>query len=395
MEKGSFQTSKPKSIESNSVHETDRLVQTLPLPDEIPQRRLDFKELPAEAMRSGAIDSLLSQNEDLMARLGVSVRRASFLEDKISKIENENRQLRHRFESLKEQMMVVSEKERMLQQRSFGAAHEATVLREKLEIMERTYAEIYSTAQGQSRRIERFLKYRSKIVKITRETQARAKRLDQLLRKEEDRSAEFEMQLEETHRQLTALRKESSESQMQAINHFEAKVADLHAEVELLRGKCQDRDDLLQEKTRLENELVFIDRQNRNYRESSQDEIETLRKEKQQLSIQTKQQLIDLERTCKSLETAEQALSQSKQSETELFNQVESLQLLWREKQDELERSEEKNKALQKLNQQLSVTINQYRREIGELKSAMEKAEYNHEQRIDGFRALLKERGEG
>jgi predicted RNase H-like nuclease (RuvC/YqgF family) len=48
------------------------------------------------------------------------------------------------------------------------------------------------------------------------------------------------------------------------------------------------------------------------------------------------------------------------------------LQLLWRDQQNNLEKVTDQKSSLQKLNQELSITINDYRREIRELKERLD-----------------------
>jgi hypothetical protein len=62
--------------------------------------------------------------------------------------------------------------------------------------------------------------------------------------------------------------------------------------------------------------------------------------------------------------------------------QIESLQALWTQKQRELEQSEEKNRSLQKLNQMLSLNLNQQRKEIHGLKADLEKDQFTANEKI-------------
>ena len=79
---------------------------------------------------------------------------------------------------------------------------------------------------------------------------------------------------------------------------------------------------------------------------------------------------------------------QLREDNQRLREQVESLQVLWAQKQKELDQVEEKNRALQKLNQSLSLNLNSQRKEISVLKLDMEKDGFSAQEKI---KALLAE----
>ena len=61
---------------------------------------------------------------------------------------------------------------------------------------------------------------------------------------------------------------------------------------------------------------------------------------------------------------------------------MESLQALWAHKQRELEALEEKNNSLQKLNQSLSVNLNQQRKEFGALQTEVDAERFTFADKI-------------
>ncbi|MBK7842541.1 MAG: hypothetical protein IPJ71_02425 [Bdellovibrionales bacterium] len=92
--------------------EESRIVEKIPLPTHLPLK-LDLSALPENVQKSGAIDSLIRQNEDLMARLNVALRRHSILEEQAGKFENTLKQLQDRNEALADQVLVYREKDRL------------------------------------------------------------------------------------------------------------------------------------------------------------------------------------------------------------------------------------------------------------------------------------------
>ena len=61
----------------------DQDVNRIPIPSEIPMA-IDTSLIPKEVLRTGAVESLISQNEDLMARIKVLIRRQSSLENQLA-----------------------------------------------------------------------------------------------------------------------------------------------------------------------------------------------------------------------------------------------------------------------------------------------------------------------
>jgi chromosome segregation ATPase len=375
MEKGSFHTS------VKSVLEMDEIVESFALPNQMPLSA-DLSRFPAEALRSSAIDSLISQNADLMARLGVTLKKSTILENKIGDLEKENFHLRHRYDSVKDQNLVIQEKERLLNERSAQIANETSILRNRLNSLERSYADIYTQAQAFERQIRRLLNYRLRIRTVAQNLRQKANSLYRLLSQEQGQSKSLAGAFDLAESELRRIQQETAETQLQLINKYEVEISGFKSELELLRRRASDRDMLYESKIRIENQLVFEERQSRLYREETQLEIQSTREMNADLRMQVKTQLIDIERNDRELTAVKEQLKTFETNAHGQTEQVESLQLLWREKQNEAERLEEKNRSLQKLNQQLSISINQQRKEIIDLKAEVEKIRYISQEKI-------------
>jgi chromosome segregation ATPase len=382
MEKGSFHTS------VKSVLDMDEIIEQIPLPNQLPKPP-DVSRLPAEALRSAAVESLLSQNSDLMARLGVSLRKSGILESKLAELEKENLHLRHRYESVKDQVLVVQEKERLVTERSTQIASETAGLRERLTNLEHQYTETYLHAQSLEQQLRSLRNYRFRMKSAAKNLKMRAR---QLLEQE-----------------LTTMRQENSETQLQLVTRYETELSQLSqryeneikqnylteieqlkSEIEIARRRAADRDMLYEAKVRIENQLIFEERQSQLYREETQGELQAAKEENVDLRNQLKSRLIEMERMERELKSAQDRITAIECQETEKIDQIESLQLLWKDKQAEVERIEEKNRSLQKLNQQLSVTLNAQRKEIVELKAELEKNAYASNEKISALETLLK-----
>ena len=84
MKEGSFDSQFQGQI-PNLDFSTSTAIKT---PDQVPER-IDLSQVPSQVLKSNVMESLISQNDDLMARLTVSLRRISLLEEKYADAKTE------------------------------------------------------------------------------------------------------------------------------------------------------------------------------------------------------------------------------------------------------------------------------------------------------------------
>ena len=341
-------------------------IRRVPLPYELPQG-LDFTGIPAAALKSSTIDSLISQNEDLMARLSVALRKINDLETSSGKAERDVTQLRQRFEALKEQYLVLREKDRISSTRGADLQRQNTLARERGEKLERQFASVFVQGQAFQRRLQRLERYRARVTKAAVNLRARARLATKL---------ESDVQLAEREvRRLTGA--------------YESRLVEALEQVARLDGKARERDRLFKDNVRLENELVHERRQGAAARHDQQTVIdrlsettEGLRRELEQLTEESASERTELARV-------KTALPEIIAARDALTEQVESLQSLWAQKQRDLDQAEEKIRNLQKLNQSLSVTLNEQRRELSDQRAVHEQHRFAADERAKTLRTEI------
>lgn len=341
------------------IEEADKAVRRVPLPNQMP-KGLDFSEVPTGALKSSTLESLIQQNEDLMARLSISLRRTHEFEDKLAAYETENANLRSRFETLKDQYMVTQEKDRISTSRQVQLHEDNQATKKSLTKMERAYAELYVQAQA----------FQNQVIKLER-NQARLRRAARGLQKRA--------------KQQPQLRRELDENVMmhqQSVQSYEVKLADVRAEIESMRTKVNERDSLYAEKIKVDNQLVYEQRQNAVARAEAQERIERLESETSSLRVQVKETLIANEEKSQMIADLQAEIPHLRNEHQHLSEQVESLQALWSHKQREVEGLEEKNKSLQKLNQSISLNLNQQRKQIHGLEQELEKERFTSAEKM-------------
>lgn len=396
MENGTFHTS------VRSVLDMDEIIEKIPLPNQIPSPP-DLSKLPPEALRSSAVETLLGQNADLMARLGVALRKNGILDTKLNELEKENLHLRHRYDAIKDSVLVVQEKERMLTTRNTQISAEAETMRSRLVNLERGYTDVYLHAQSLEHQLRRFRNYRARVQAVLKNLKTHSKRLMDFIGPNAHPTSNVAKILQSAEQEIRTVRFESSEAQHQLVSRYETELSQLRqcheneltqtkSDLEIAKRRAADRDLLFEAKIRIENQLIFEERQNRVYREETQKELQTLKEENIDLRGQLKTRLIEMERLERELKVASEHIQNLESHQNDQVDQVESLQLLWKEKQAEVERLEEKNRSLQKLNQQLSVNLNMQRKEIVDLKADLEKDRYASAEKIHALETQLTQR---
>lgn len=382
MEKGSIL---PSPVHARMV---DEEVKKIPLPSQMP-KGIDFSELPMSALKSATVEGLISQNEDLMARLSVALRKIHEMEEGVAANEREKKALHSRFQTLREQFMVLEAKDKTSVQRTLQQHEENVVLRQAGGKLEKMYADLYSQAQAFQKRMVRLERYRARIQKVTGPLQDKAKRLDmveeEIVQFRRSLSAQtiaiteaFEARAAEYEERLKAAQGENRKT----IEQFEAKLSEAEQRIQALQGKADERDQMYADLLKLENKLVFDQRQFELSRAEADRVNGQMEMETSSLRLQLKDILVDREAKVQELTRLTAEIPNLRERNQNLVEQVESLQTLWNHKQRELEQLDEKNRSLQRLNQTLSVTLNQQRKEIHQLQVELDKEKFTSEEKI-------------
>lgn len=381
------------SLQSVDFEETPSLTLShTPLPQEVP-KAVDLSHLPTSVLRSGAMESLMSQNEDLLSRLSVSLRRIAQLEEKLNDSEKSKDLFRTQYESLKDQILVLKEKSRLLATRKDREESEYQNLKNQIRMLEIRYAELYSSTQIKesnllqkvsllSKLVGRHKRYHERIKKAAKsiKTQLQNKKaLEKKLVNQEDLIRDIRTNLEKSTHYISELNRQHKEELGVLTEKYEIRLKsaknekfELENKITELNNQSQSYDKLYEEKVQLENELVITQRHSQDYKERTSLEVSELQKSLTEYKKEANRLALELENNrTERTEKAEEVQRMSEENRR-LSEQVENLQVLWRENQKKLERADERSRSLQKLNQDLSVSLNQYRREIRKLKEGQD-----------------------
>ncbi|MCB0362347.1 MAG: hypothetical protein KDD35_06480, partial [Bdellovibrionales bacterium] len=381
-----------------------------PLPTQLPQP-LDLTQFSENVKKSGAVNLLIQQNEDLMARLTVAIRRHSLMEEKLGKLESTLQQLSDRNEILSDQLLIYKEKDQSQTNSRKTYEKQVRELKEQVSLLEIRYAEYFASSREKIEKLvtegdqlhlqlNRHIKYRNKMRGLARkrklELQASIKwlkceneNLEKQLQEGSLLVGDLRARLSETVAHIQRQSSEHEANQRQLVENYESQFLELRNQLRDDKDKIMDmearlldQEALFQAKVGLENQLVAQERSYAEIKANFEEQLSSLQKEHAEYRREAKQKHLETGQLREEVE----AYRNEKVSLTErnkvLEDQVESIQYLWRDTHQKLETQMEKHEALQRLNQQLSTGLNEQRRELATLKEQRDTSQLQANRKI-------------
>lgn len=388
-------------VSATSIDEID--VEKIPLPDAVPSK-LDFSKLPPHLMRSATIDSLIRQNEDLMVRLKIQIRRNADLEEQVQNFKDNSSEVFYEIDQLKDELLIYKEKDRLYSHRNQSADEKIKSLTSKIQFLETQYGELYSTARERQQRLaegerqlKRYQKYRNSVRKVARELRTQVASLTELYTQEKATSKELQIKLGEAADRIQYLNRQNKEDQDHLVQSYESQFNAVKEElnqaleqIESLKKVSIHLESLKDEKIEWNNEKLRLERQMESDREAAGKQIRELQEALMSYRQDSKAKAVQIHNLESDIATSNQSLEALNSEKQALTEQVESLQCLWRDNQNQIEKKEGQIESLQKLNQQLSQQINSLRKENGDLKNKVENQGFKSEERIKELDSQVK-----
>ncbi|MCB0356176.1 MAG: hypothetical protein KDD40_04175 [Bdellovibrionales bacterium] len=183
----------------------------------------DFSQWPIEVARSKAVEALIQQNDDLMARLSVQLRRISALEEELNTSKQNNERIQFHYDNIKDQLLILKQKAQALAQRKDNSENIVNAIKDKvrrleeeLRVSEIRYTELYQSHEEKqnqllkridqhARRVRRFLNYRERIQKASQNLRQKFQyQLEDLLEKKNVSEHNLTHELKDLKNQLEA-----------------------------------------------------------------------------------------------------------------------------------------------------------------------------------------------
>jgi chromosome segregation ATPase len=341
--------------------------------DEVHQTQAPLSQSPEpyvskDLLKSATIENLISQNEELMTRQRVTLRRLATLEDLNQELQNENFQAKNQILNYSDQVQVFKEKDN---------AWKAKV--DELESEKEKLAHIAKEFQSIQSEIERHRKYHDKVkyqvkpyiqsLKISRDqaqkdldslrnqihmkdTQVKEMRehMKEILRQAKN-------QVDDMHRQKQGLL-EHFENQIQSLkeekSHFEASFNEMKLRVNQM-------DIAIEKKAELENRVIELERSKQQLKLDIK--IESTRQQSRIDELENLKVRYEIENEDLKLHIQNDHAMRLKLEEDilQVRRQMENLRFMWNQKHEESERQKKSLEALENLNNSLSQKIEELR----------------------------------
>lgn len=318
------------------------------LPTEIPDPP-DLSKVPVSVIHSATVESLISQTEDLSARLKVQIRRNAVLERKALDHEEENTSIKKEIESLQHQHELYNEKATSQREKIHDLHTEIEQSTKELELLEVRYTELSGIKEEDEKRFNDKIKTLSETIEELEELlplKEQNVELSDDLKVMKQRVSEFTEHLQTKEDEMNSLKKD--------LNHKQEKLAHSEGQIIQLQNQINQYLNIREEKVELENLLILRDREKQQLEQQVNNDTVVFRKETQNLRALAKTLQTEKNQMLEQMDANKQEVSQLHSDKGELQGQLENLQQLWYRMQAELEKEKTKNMALNKLNKELA-----------------------------------------
>ncbi|MBX7232661.1 MAG: hypothetical protein K1X29_11305, partial [Bdellovibrionales bacterium] len=326
----------------------------IPTPNQIPVP-LDLSELPDHILRSGAVEALTNQNEDLMARLSVVLRKTSKLEDQIAELEKIIQIQTHKLSVGHDQLMIYQEKEKTVLEKNKKQEVHYLQLKEQIQLLEMQYAELFTTSKNRTqslnqqlervgRRLQRYIRYRARIKMGVKSLRKKIKLNQNEWNRLNNEHREMKLRLGDAIERIQYLSRTHENNQKQLVENYESSLKELQKKLdhkekqcEVLEFKTQKQEELFEQNITLENRAILAERKLNELQESMDKELLNLQTQVVQYRGENKTQSIALESYRKNEEELKMNMEEKRQQILQFQDQTESLQLLWQDGQQQKE----------------------------------------------------------
>lgn len=372
---------------------TEDWIENIALPNQLPSQNLSSNN--PQKGKSAALDALIHQNEDLMSRLAVNIRRNSLLEERIEELTQSHDSLKDELDSLNDQVLILKHKDQYTQKRKEQIEAEHQSLVDQIEFLEAQSSEYYTNAQKVQSELKSHIlelkvklnsltKYRRKISGIAKQFRQELELKTQHLNTEVARTQQLREHIEKLTAHLQTQKKEFEEAKSSLIEGYEEQVDDLNQEITRLQSIEEEHtklktkhSDLQNEVVSLKNSLVENKRQISSIGEKHEAELLEIQELYHAQKHENKTKTVKLNELSEQNQDLEAQLNNYAEDNKQLKDQVENLQILWSEAQESQEKLKSQNTSLQKLNQQLSIEMNRMRAELKQSKMKTESNDLN------------------
>lgn len=365
--------STPENQNSTFVapNEGRRSVHDIPLPHEIPPPP-DLSQLPNHILHTGTIETLIGQNEDLMSRLKVNIRRNSVLEQQIMEFEKLVNEINKINSSLNSQISLLHEKEKIWKEKSSKVDTQHQTFKAEIEKINSQLKKSEMLASSLRHELTILKNYRRRIQNWVHPRLAQNKDLlAQTQKRLQVRDAEvsdLRARLSEAIVHMQDLEKQFHGDQNRLVEKYEIKQKELEEELAKLKkdlkpmkDKAQRMDEAISLKAEAQNKVVYLERKNRDLHRSYQAERLDLQNQVNKYRQEAKVLAVETLEYDRRLTEVSQDLKDAKEKYAQLQDQIDSQQTLWNDDKKRLEESEKQRQILSQINRELNFQLRDHK----------------------------------
>ncbi|HRO66799.1 MAG TPA: hypothetical protein PL182_04480 [Pseudobdellovibrionaceae bacterium] len=351
--------------------ENETGIRSVPLPDEMPAP-LDLRHLPKDVLKSSTVENLISQNEDLMARLKVALRRLSSMELENQALAKSAEESQRKAALAEDQSLVLKEKDRAWKNRIREYETEREILAEKIRVLS-------DRAREQENELVRHRKYHEKIrsqvkphlMQLKEYSRKLEKQIEELTADQDGKNAliqDLRVQISEVTRNSRHQVELAENRVHELIESYEASLEQASEESKKLKAHNEDLEIKAarlrrteQVRDELENTVIELRRSKESLSIRFESESRRLGESVENLSKENARFKVENEDMREKISGDFEKIKELQKQNLDLQSQLESLRYLWASRNEENEKLKLSLSSLERLNVDLSSKIQEMR----------------------------------
>ena len=379
------------------VHGGTMQEEFIPLPSEIP-RSPNLDEVPHYIKISKTVESLIGQNEDLMARLKVNIRQNTLLESQLQDQIQTTREMRNLNSKMSSQLEISIEKESLLREKLDSQDLELETIRETLNHSNVTMHQV-SILKSYQRRVRLWVRaYISKMNYQIKLLTQKNKELENDVIEQQKKANGFKIKMNDAVYALQIKEREHQKNKIQLIEDFETQTYKMNKEnqnyaieTKSLKQKLQTFNETQKQLTQAQGQAISFERKYEDLKTQSEIQLTELNKNLHQFMTQAeivKLQNEGLAKRNTELESQNRTLTVRNH---EAMSRHEAMNVLWSETQLQRAQLKLKNEAIIKLNHDLSLKLKEQKKMMTGADILTKQERHSQVQNICEIESLMEE----
>lgn len=334
----------------------------VPLPFQVPEPP-DLSKIPLSVIHSATVETLISQTEDLSARLKVQIRRNAVMERRALELEESAKAQEKQLSSLQQQHEILMEKESSHLEKIKILEEKSSEQKKEIELLEIRYSEQSQVHHKESTdTTTRIAQLEQQVTDLSRLLPLEKENF-----KLSDENSFFRTKIEELAQHL-----QNKENEIRSfrehiikmesiINEKTTEISDIKKQMDIqsqeIKKQADSHNKVIEEKSELENLVILKDREKEHEVTSMNSELLQARQELKNTQTAFRTLQNENARMDAQIKSTEETITGLSKDNADLEKQIQNLQGLWYKLQSEFEKERTKTTALTKLNRELSVEL--------------------------------------